>query len=322
MNRYISKFKILEPSNLKIVVRVRILKYFTGFFITVFCLLSCVTNGFKYDASGAFEAVEVMVSAEASGKLESFAIKEGDSLRRGDYLGYVDSTQLFLKKLQLLTAQKAVNSRRPDISVQISATKEQILKAELEKTRVENLYRDSVATQKQLDDAISQLNVLKKSLNAQINSLTTSVNSLSEEGASYEIQVAQLDDQIYKCKVINPIDGIVLNKYAEEKEIVFTGKSLYKIADVRNMFLRAYIVSTQLENVKIGQQAEVIVSQRGEEKIYKGTITWISNKAEFTPKTIQTKDERENLAYAVKIAVENTDGFLRIGMYGDVKFLN
>jgi HlyD family secretion protein len=263
-----------------------------------------------------------MVSAEASGKLESFAIKEGDSLRRGDYLGYVDSTQLFLKKLQLLTAQKAVNSRRPDISVQISATKEQILKAELEKTRVENLYRDSVATQKQLDDAISQLNVLKKSLNAQINSLTTSVNSLSEEGASYEIQVAQLDDQIYKCKVINPIDGIVLNKYAEEKEIVFTGKSLYKIADVRNMFLRAYIVSTQLENVKIGQQAEVIVSQRGEEKIYKGTITWISNKAEFTPKTIQTKDERENLAYAVKIAVENTDGFLRIGMYGDVKFLN
>jgi HlyD family secretion protein len=288
--------------------------------LMVFGFVACNSTEFKYDASGTFEATEIMVSSEATGLLESFSIKEGNNLKKGEYLGYVDSTQLYLKKLQLLTAQKAINSRRPDVAVQISATKEQIAKAELEKARVENLFKDNVATQKQLDDVVSQLNVLKKSLNAQINSLNTSVNSLNEESASYEIQVAQLDDQLSKCKIINPIDGIVLNKYTEEKEVVSFGKPLYKIADIKNMYIRVYVVSSQLENIKTGQPADIFVSRNEGEKIYNGSVSWISSKAEFTPKTIQTKDERQNLVYAVKIAVENTDGLLKTGMYGDVKF--
>jgi HlyD family secretion protein len=285
------------------------------------CLaLSCDTKEFKYDASGTFEATEVMVSSEAAGLLESFSVNEGNSLKKGEYLGYVDTIPLYLKKLQILTAQRAVKSRKPDVATQISATKEQIAKAELEKTRVENLFRDSVATQKQLDDAVSQLNVLRKSLNAQINSLNISVNSLSEESASYEVQVAQLDYQLSKCRIINPLDGIVLNKYSEEKELVYSGKPLYKIADMKNMFIRVYVVASQLGNIRIGQHADVFVERSGEENVYPGTVSWISSKAEFTPKTIQTKDERQNLVYAVKIALENSDGLLKTGMYGDVRF--
>ncbi|MDR2383640.1 MAG: efflux RND transporter periplasmic adaptor subunit [Prevotellaceae bacterium] len=282
--------------------------------------LSCDTKEFKYDASGTFEAREVMVSSEATGLLESFNLREGDSLKQGECLGYVDTVPLYLKKLQILTAQKAVKSRKPDVATQISATKEQIAKAELEKTRVENLFKDNVATQKQLDDAISAVNVLKKNLDAQINSLNISVNSLSEESATYEVQVAQLDYQLSKCKIINPIDGIVLNKYSEEKELVYSGKPLYKIADMKNMFIRVYVVSNQVENIRTGQSAEVFIERNGAEKVYHGTISWISSKAEFTPKTIQTQDERQNLVYAVKIALENSDGLLKTGMYGDVKF--
>jgi HlyD family secretion protein len=282
--------------------------------------LSCSTKEFKYDASGTFEATEVMVSSEATGFLESFNIREGSSLKQGEYLGYVDTVPLYLKKLQILTAQKAVQSRKPNVATQISATKEQIAKAELEKTRVENLFKDNVATQKQLDDAISLVNVLKKNLDAQISSLNISVNSLSEESATYEVQVAQLDYQLSKCKIINPIDGVVLNKYSEEKELVYSGKPLYKIADMKNMFIRVYVVSNQLENIRTGQSAKVFVERNGEEKVYHGTVSWISSKAEFTPKTIQTQDERQNLVYAVKIALENSDGLLKTGMYGDVRF--
>jgi HlyD family secretion protein len=305
--------------NEKIVKMMNMNKYILALFVASLAL-SCDTKEFKYDASGTFEATEVIISSEASGLLESFNIKEGSSLKKGEYLGYVDTIPLYLKKIQLLTAQKAIKSRKPDVATQISATNEQIAKAEIEKTRVENLFKDNVATQKQLDDAISQLNVLKKSLNAQINSLNISVNSLSEESATFEVQVAQLDYQLSKCKIINPIEGIVLNKYSEEKEIVYSGKSLYKIADMKNMFIRVYVVANQLENIRIGQSVEVFVERNEGKKVYHGTVSWISSKAEFTPKTIQTKDERQNLVYAVKIALENSDGLLKTGMYGDVKF--
>ena len=289
--------------------------------LAILMLTSCSRNQFKHDASGTFEATEVIISSEASGKLEVFNIAEGDVLVQGQYLGYVDSIQLYLKKLQLQTAQKAVKVRRPDISVQISATKEQIEKAETEKKRLENLFKANAATQKQIDDADSQLKILQKTLSAQINSLSNSVNSLNEESSSYEIQVAQIQDQLNKCKLINPLDGTVLNKYAEEKEIVTVGKPLYKIADTKHLFLRAYVVSGQLENVSLGQDVSVTVSYSDKsEKQYPGKVAWIANKAEFTPKTIQTKDERQNLVYAVKIAVENTDGLIKIGMYGDVDF--
>lgn len=288
---------------------------------TFMFLLSCNRNKFEHDASGTFEATEVIVSSEANGKLESFQLTEGDQLAKGQYVGYVDSIQLYLKKRQLLATNKAIQVKRPDISVQVSSIKEQIAKAEFEKRRIQRLLADNAATQKQLDDANSQIEVLKKSLNAQENSLSTSVNSLNEESNTNTVQVSQIEDQLKKCKIINPIQGTVLNKFVEEKEVVTQGKALYKIADTKNLFLRAYIVSEQLEKIKIGQKVKVFINiSEDKQKSYQGTITWISDKAEFTPKTIQTQDERQNLVYAVKIAVTNTDGLIKIGMYGDVDF--
>lgn len=288
---------------------------------TFMFLLSCNRNKFEHDASGTFEATEVIVSSEANGKLESFQLTEGDQLAKGQYVGYVDSIQLYLKKRQLLATNKAIQVKRPDISVQVSSIKEQIAKAEFEKRRIQRLLADNAATQKQLDDANSQIEVLKKSLNAQENSLSTSVNSLNEESNTNTVQVSQIEDQLKKCKIINPIQGTVLNKFVEEKEVVTQGKALYKIADTQNLFLRAYIVSEQLEKIKIGQKVKVFINiSEDKQKSYQGTITWISDKAEFTPKTIQTQDERQNLVYAVKIAVTNTDGLIKIGMYGDVDF--
>lgn len=288
---------------------------------TFIFLLSCNRNKFEHDASGTFEATEVIVSSEANGKLESFQLTEGDQLAKGQYVGYVDSIQLYLKKRQLIATNKAIQVKRPDISVQVSSIKEQIAKAEFEKRRIQRLLADNAATQKQLDDANSQIEVLKKSLNAQENSLSTSVNSLNEESNTNTVQVSQIEDQLKKCKIINPIQGTVLNKFVEEKEVVTQGKALYKIADTKNLFLRAYIVSEQLEKIKIGKKVKVFINiSEDKQKSYPGTITWISDKAEFTPKTIQTQDERQNLVYAVKIAVTNTDGLIKIGMYGDVDF--
>lgn len=282
---------------------------------------ACNRNKFNHDASGTFEATEVIVSAEASGKIEEFNVTEGDVLTKNQYLGYIDTVQLYLKKLQLQTSTKAVSVKRPDVSTQVASTREQIAKAEIEKRRVENLLKDGAATQKQLDDADSQLAVLQRSLAAQLNSLATSVNSLNEESGVYEIQVAQIEDQLAKSRIINPLEGVVLSKYAEAKEIASPGKPLYKLADTKHMFLRAYIISTQLEDIKTGQEVTVYINAADNaQKTYKGTVSWISDKAEFTPKTIQTQDERQNLVYAVKIAVENTDGLIKIGMYGDVDF--
>lgn len=284
-------------------------------------ITSCNGNKFNHDASGTFEATEIIVSAEVSGKIEDFNVTEGDVLSKGQQLGYIDTTQLYLQKLLLQTSGKAVYSRRSDVSSQIASTKEQIAKAELEYKRVSNLLKDGAATQKQMDDAESQLKVLQKSLAAQLNSLTTSNNSLDKETNAYEIQVAQIEDKLKKSHIINPIDGTVLSKYAEAKEMTAAGNPLYKVADTKHLFLRAYVIAPQLENIKIGQEATVFInSSAKEQKSYKGTISWISDKAEFTPKTIQTQDERQNLVYAVKIAVENTDGLIKIGMYGDVNF--
>ena len=284
-------------------------------------IFSCNRNQFHHDASGVFEATEIIVSAEASGKIEEFNVTEGEFLAKGKQLGYIDTTQLHLKKLQLQATTKAVNVKRPDISLQIAATKDQIAKAELDKKRIESMFRDGAATQKQMDDVNSQLSILKSTLGAQLNTLSTSVNSIDIESNVYEIQVAQIEDQLRKSYIINPIDGTVLNKYTEPKEMTSPGKPLYRIADTKHLFLRAYIISDQLSEVNIDQKVTVYINTTGnEQKSYEGTISWVSDKAEFTPKTIQTKDERQNLVYAIKIAVENTDGMIKIGMYGDVDF--
>lgn len=282
---------------------------------------ACNKNSFEHDASGTFEATEIIVSAEATGKVKSLNITEGDQLKQGQWVGYIDSTQVYLKKLQLEATYKAASARRPNVPIQIAATKEQITKALTEKNRVSSLYASGAATQKQLDDADTQLKVLQKTLEAQSNQLSTSVNSLDGELSTVDVQIAQVEDMLAKCRIVNPIEGTVLNKYTQENEVAAPGKALYKIADTKNLFLRAYIISTQLEGIKIGQTVTVFINQAdGTQKSYPGKVSWISDKAEFTPKTIQTKDERQNLVYALKIAVENTDGFIKIGMYGDVNF--
>jgi HlyD family secretion protein len=286
-----------------------------------FCLTACNRNGFKHDASGTFEATEITVSAEATGKIEELNLTEGDVLAAGQCVGYIDTTQLYLKKLQLMATAKALLTRRVNVPVQIAALKEQIAKAENDRRRIDNLFADAAATQKQVDDAGAQLAVLKSNLAALQNQLSVSVNGINEESAAIGIQIAQIDDLLAKSRIVNPLDGTALNKFAEAKEMAVAGKPLYKIADTKRLFLRAYIVAPQLAGVKTGQAATVYIhASGGEQKAYKGTVSWISDKAEFTPKTIQTQDERQNLVYAVKIKVENTDGLIKIGMYGDVDF--
>ena len=293
-------------------------------FYAIFLSLTaaCGNGNGDYDASGTFESTEIIVSAEANGKIMRFNVEEGDLLKDGQEVGYIDTVQLYLKKMQLLTSVKSVQSRRSDIAKQIAATKEQIAKAEKEKKRNENLLKSNAATQKQVDDIDSQLAVLQKQLAAQISTLQNSNQSVTEESSAMEIQVAQVEDQLQKSHIISPINGTVLSKYAEAGELATQGKPLFKIADSENMYLRAYIIADQLTQMKLGQEVKVFADY-GEDgkREYTGKVTWISDKAEFTPKTIQTRDERANLVYAVKIAVKN-DGYLKIGMYGEVKILS
>lgn len=290
------------------------------FIIGVGMLTACTNREHKFDASGTFEATEVIVSAEVNGKIKQFSIDEGDRVQLGQYIGYIDTTQLVLTKQQLLASQRALKARLPNVDVQVATTQEQITKAKLDKKRIENLLKDGASTQKQLDDIDAQLNVLERTLAAQTSTLGTTVGSIVADIATLDAQIAQVDDQLAKSKIINPIEATVLAKYVEENEMVNVGRPLYKIADTKNMFLRVYLVSTQLESVKLGTAANITINGKDGDKTYSGKVVWISDKAEFTPKTIQTKDERQNLVYATKIAVENTDGLLKIGMYGDVTF--
>jgi HlyD family secretion protein len=281
-------------------------------------LTACSGSNGKYDASGTFEATEVIVSSEASGKILSFDVQEGQRLAAGQQVGYVDSLQLYYKKMQLVAGQQSVQSSRPDISKQIAATEQQIATAKTEKRRIENLLKANAATQKQLDDQNSMLLVLEKQLEAQKSSLQNTDKSLGDQSAGMKYQIDQLTDQLNKCRIINPINGTLLTKYAEAGEVTTPGKPLYKIADTDNMLLRAYVLNNQLSELKIGQQVRIYADSGDGSKEYEGVVSWISDKAEFTPKTIQTRDERANLVYAVKIAVKN-DGFIKIGMYGDMK---
>lgn len=271
-----------------------------------------------YDATGTFEATEIIVSAEANGRLVDFDLEEGSLLRQGEIVGTVDTVQLYLKKLQLQATMKSVDSQRPDISKQIAATKAQIATALRERDRVSRLLEAEAANKKQLDDWDSQLEVLNRQLDAQLSSLTNSTSSLSEQSSSVAIQILQVDDQLEKCRVVSPIDGTVLAKYTEQGEVTAVGKPLFKVADMEHIFLRAYITSRQLADVKLGQQVKVLADFGDDmRKEYAGTVTWIADKAEFTPKTILTDNERANQVYAVKIAVHN-DGIIKLGMYGGV----
>ncbi len=288
--------------------------------ITTTILSACGNNEGKYDATGTFEATEVIVSSEASGKLMEFNVTEGQLLEQGTQVGYVDTVQLYLKKLQLQANTTAVRSRRQDVNKQIAAIKQQIATQFREKNRWENLVKSNAANQKQVDDINAQISFLQKQLAAQTSTLENSNASVTGESSALEIQIAQLEDQLQKCHINSPIKGTVLSKYAEQGELAVPGKALFKVADIENLFLRAYITSDQLSKIKIGQTVKVFADYGGENvKEYSGTVSWISSKSEFTPKGIQTKDERANLVYAVKIAVKNR-GDIKIGMYGEVSF--
>jgi HlyD family secretion protein len=291
------------------------------FYLFLFVFLASCTNGNSdFDATGNFEADEIIVSAEATGRVIKLDINEGQVLKAGQNVGFIDTTQLYLKKKQLQYSISAVLSRRPDAASQLSTINEQLTTANREKQRVENLLKSDAATKKQLDDLNGQIDLLKKQYDALQSSLNITNRSLQSETLPLKAQLDQLEDQIKKSVIINPQAGTVLSKYTMQDEIVTAGKALYKIADLSTITLRVYISGTQLSQVKIGQDVSISVDAGEKDyKTYTGKITWVSDKAEFTPKTIQTKEERANLVYAVKISVKN-DGYIKLGMYGEVKF--
>lgn len=285
----------------------------------ILLLTACGKGNGDYDASGVFETTEVIVSAEANGKIMQLNFIEGQQVEQGKPLGYIDTVQLYLKKMQLLTNTNAIKSGRVDIPRQIAAIKQQIATQKNEQKRFTNLVRANAANQKQLDDINAQILVLERQLTAQTELLENSNKNISEQSSGLGVQVAQINDQIQKSIISSPINGTILSKYAEQGELATQGRALFKVADIEHMFLRAYITASQLTQVKIGQAVKVYADFGEKEmKEYSGTITWISDKSEFTPKTIQTRDERANLVYAVKVAVKN-DGYLKYGMYGELK---
>ncbi len=283
-------------------------------------LFSCSKKNSDFDATGLFEATEVTVSSEQSGKLLFFDITEGDSLTEFQQVGLIDTIQLALRARQLGATKLSYASQRPDIEKQLAATRQELSKAEAEVRRYQALVKDNAANKKQLDDAISQVNVLRGQIEGQLSSLDNSTNTLNNQMTATDIERFEVLDQLDKCHILSPISGVVLEKYAERGEYAVPGTPLFKIADITNMYMRAYITTDQLQNVKIAQKVKVFADYgNGNRKSYDGTVTWISDRSEFTPKTILTDDERADLVYAVKIAVKN-DGYIKIGMYGEVKF--
>ena len=283
-------------------------------------LFSCKNEGNVSDAAGSFESVETIISTEAAGTLLEFKVEEGQKLEPGQYIGYVDSTPLFLKKKQLAAQIKAVLSGRPDAEKQVAVLEEQLKNAEREQKRFSNLVQANAGTQKQLDDITAQIEVIRKQIEAQKSTLGIAYTNISEQTSPLLIQIEQLDDQLGKCRIINPVHGTVLAKYAEDHEVVMPGKPLYKIAETDTLILRAYITGSQLSKVKMGDEVSIRFDKGAKEYAdYKGTIFWISDHAEFTPKTIPTKEERADLVYAIKVRVVN-DGHLKIGMYAELNF--
>ncbi len=294
------------------------MKRFISFF-SIILAASCSGNK-AVDATGTFEATEIIVSSEANGKILEMNIEEGDSVKANYIIGYADTTQLYLQKQRLYASNTSLQNRKQDIPKQIAVTKQQIDNLTIEKKRFEKLVSLNAGNAKQLDDINAQIAFYNKQLIAQQSTLENSNKSVSKESDAVVIQIAQINDQLAKSYFRSPINGTILSKYCEAGELAYQGKPLFKVADLDNMILRAYVGNGILSELKIGQKVKVLTdTEKGKYKEYDGEVSWISSKAEFTPKTIQTKDERENLVYAVKIAVKN-DGFLRIGMYADVRF--
>ena len=284
-----------------------------------FLMAACGSNENAYDATGTFEATETTVYAEQSGALLRFNLSEGDMIDAGKEVGLVDTTQVWLKILQLDATKEVYQSQKPDLERQIAATRQQLAKAQQEEQRYSELVADGAAPSKMLDDAANQVKVLQRQLDAQVSSLSISRRALDKQTAAADVQVSQLRDQLRKCHILTPIRGTVLEKYVERGEFVSVGKPLFKMANTQEMFLRAYVTSAQLQHIQLGQKVKVYADYGDDQRqAYDGTVSWISSRSEFTPKTILTDDERADLVYAVKVAVKN-DGFVKIGMYGGVR---
>ncbi|MBC7381628.1 MAG: efflux RND transporter periplasmic adaptor subunit, partial [Bacteroidia bacterium] len=272
--------------------------------IIAFALGSCNKNKNPFDASGTFETVEIIISAEATGTIKQLNLEEGQQLKAGEVIGYIDSVQLYLKKKQLQAQIIATLSMKPDVGKQTAALKVQLKAAEAEQKRVANLLKADAATPKQSDDVNAQIEVIKKQIEAQQSSLSINNESIIRQTSPLEVQIEQLNDQLAKCIITNRVNGTVINKYAEPNELAVNGKALYKIANLSTLLLRVYLTGDQFAGVRLNQVVTVTINEtEGKLKEYKGIVEWISNKAEFTPKTIQTKEERANLVYAVKIRV-------------------
>lgn len=311
-------------------------------------LVACGNKEKEYDATGTFEATEVTVSAKSTGELQRFDVTEGQEIDQNVVVGTIDAYQLKLQRQQLentkeqLKANKkqlnatrgATNSKQLDLEKQVASIRQQIANAQRERQRYNELVNDGAVPRKQLDDINYQIKVLEKqlaatqeqirsnnaSLKEQSQGITAQMEGIDAQQLTVESQKAQLDDQIANSDIKAPITGSVLEKYVERGEYVTVGKPLFKMADTQNIFIRAYVTSAQLKDIKVGQQVKVFADYgNGQKKSYDGTVTWISSRSEFTPKTILTDDERADLVYAVKIAFKN-DGYVKIGMYGEVKF--
>jgi len=278
-------------------------------FLLLASLISCNKNNDKADGYGNFEATEVTISAEANGNIEYLKLEEGDILEPKMQVGLVDTTQLYFNKQQLIASKSTVYSKSANVLSQIKVLQEQLKTAQIEKKRIQNMFAENAATKRQVDEIDGKVSVILE----QIKSVETQNAPIVNEVKSIDVQIQKINDQIEKSKIVNPIKGTVLAKYAEPNEVTAFGKPIYKIADISEMTLRVYVSETQLPNIKIGQNVNVKIDAQKEMKSFPGTISWIASSAEFTPKIVQTKEERVNLVYAVKVTVKN-DGSLKIGM--------
>lgn len=281
---------------------------------------SCTDRSREFDACGQIEATEVLVSAEANGRIIALQVTEGDKLTAGEVVGVIDSVQTYLQKEELVRKRSNTQTKWVDIDRQLASQYAQLNKLKSDRERYQALEAKDAATRKQVDDLVSQIAVTEREIAAQRQNYERNNAGIREELALYDVQIAEKDDQLSKCRIVAPIDGTVLTKFAEAGELVTSGKSLFKLADLKQVYVRAYLTTAQLAEVKLGDTVRVTIEDGTDNpRTYEGRLVWIADEAEFTPKNIQTKDERADLVYAAKIALDN-DGYLKLGMYAYVRF--
>ena len=282
-------------------------------------LSACHNQKSEVIGSGSFEATEVLVSSEVNGRVLEWNIEEGSTIQQGEQVGLVDTTQLFLQREALLRSGKGVRANQPNIATQTKALEVKLEELQSNRDRTARLLKAGIATQKQLDDLDSGIAAVESQLSAARSTLSNQSSQITAQSSAIDIQVAQVDDLIERSKIAAPISGTVLANYIHRGELAGQGRPLFRVGNLETLFLRAYVQNDQLGTLHLGDEVKVQVDgENGEKRSYPGKISWISSRAEFTPKTVQTDDERSNLVYAIKVRVPNSDGTLRIGMYGEV----